>query len=49
MCLDGKMLIYILIYFLVMGAIILTPIICVLAAFVRWADARQKRLAARER
>ena len=49
MCLDGEMLIYILISFLLLGVIVLTPIICVLVAFARWADARQKRLAASER
>ena len=46
MCADTGMLVGILIFFLVVGAVCITPVILALAAFVKWADARQKRLAA---
>ena len=49
MCMDGGMLIGILLTFLAIGAVCVTPIIFALVAFVRWADARHNRLAANAR
>jgi hypothetical protein len=46
MCADTGMLVGILFIYPLVGAVCLAPFIFALAAFVRWADARQKRPAA---
>jgi hypothetical protein len=46
MCFDGSMLISLLFFVVITGALVLTPVILGLVALSKWADARQKRMAA---
>ena len=46
MCADTGMLIGILLYALMLGALICAPFIFASVVFLKWADARQKRKAA---
>jgi hypothetical protein len=46
MCADTSMLVGILFYVLLLGALVCAPFIFAFVALLRWADARQKRLAA---
>ena len=46
MCMDGGMLLSFLLFLLILGVICGTPLVLALIAFVRWANARQKRMAA---
>lgn len=49
MCFDTSMLVGLLFFVLLTGAAAVTPFVFALVALVRWADARQRRLAANER
>lgn len=48
MCADAGMLLGFLFFLLLVGALIVTPFIVGLVAFARWADRRQKRMAAED-
>lgn len=48
MCMDGGMLIGLLFFLLIAGAVVMTPFILALVALSRWADARRRRVAAED-
>lgn len=48
MCADTGMLIGFLFFLLLLGALIVTTFLVGLVAFARWADRRQKRMAAED-
>lgn len=46
MCLDGNIIFLALLWVVILGALCLAAVLIPLVAFARWADARQKRMAA---
>ncbi len=45
-CFDTGIIIGVIFYVLLLGAVVLTPFVLAFVALVRWADARQRRMAA---